>query len=413
MSLANRNVLNPHSTQARRRRTILATFFSLLLLVVPVLQAHAQSGLRHVANVTLADAASASDSSDAVTIVGDVITITAGGSYLLTGTLGDGQVVVNAPGQAVELVLDGVNITSENGPAIVFTATSESFVSLVAGSSNVLTDGLVEHEDYDAALYSVATLTLEGDGTLTVNGRSQEGIASELDLVFNGGTYYITALDDGLNANNDYVSVIFINDGYLNIDAGGDGIDSNGDLVISGGTVVTASALTDASGGLDADGTVTISGGTVVATGAMNSQPSATSTQASIVVQFATVQPAGTTVAIRDGEDTIAGFVLTSETSELVFSSAELMAGTTYDVYTAAILGGEAINGIYGVSTDGAQVASATAAFAGSGRGFPGQQGGGFDGMRDGFGGQFGPGGSPAAAWPGGHPGGWGSWGNR
>mgnify|MGYP005913557629 CR=1 FL=1 len=85
------------------------------------------------------------------------------------------------------------------------------------GSENILTDGA--DADYDAALFSCVSLTLDGSGQLTVIGNNQEGIASEENITINGGTYRITSADDGINASHDGASVITINDGYLTISA--------------------------------------------------------------------------------------------------------------------------------------------------------------------------------------------------
>jgi len=68
-----------------------------------------------------------------------------------------------------------------------------------------------------------------------------------MHLTINEGTIFIQAADDGLNGSTDNVSMITINGGTLIINAEGDGIDSNGSLTINGGTVITASALTDGS----------------------------------------------------------------------------------------------------------------------------------------------------------------------
>lgn len=308
------------------------------------------------ATIALADGDSVSSDSSAVSVDGDMITINKGGEYTISGSLQDGGIVVNAANAEVTLILDGVIIANENGPAIVFANTVESYVVLADGSENILTDGMVEDENYDAALYSVASLTLSGNGTLTVNGRSQEGIATEKHMTFNGGTYYISAYDDGLNANQDNVSVITINDGFLHISADGDGIDSNGDLVVNGGTIITASALSDASGGLDADGTIEINGGTLIATGERNSTPASSSTQKSILASFGSNMAAGTKIAIRQGGTTIAAFELVRPTSELLFSSADIEDGFTYDIYSNVVLTGEVINSIY-FESDGGSVA--------------------------------------------------------
>ena len=57
--------------------------------------------------------------SDAVRISGSTVTITEEGSYVLSGTLSDGSIVVQAEDtDKVQLVLDGVDITSATSAAI-------------------------------------------------------------------------------------------------------------------------------------------------------------------------------------------------------------------------------------------------------------------------------------------------------
>ena len=72
---------------------------------------------------------------------GDVVTVTTAGTYLLSGSLTDGQVVVNSTGDGkVVLVLDGVSITSAATSPLVITAADEAVVVLADGSTNALSD---------------------------------------------------------------------------------------------------------------------------------------------------------------------------------------------------------------------------------------------------------------------------------
>ena len=141
------------------------------------------------------------------------------------------MIEVDAPNETVHLFLDGVTITNSNGPAILFKEASEAIVTLEADAENVLRDG--GNSDYDAALYSTSTMTIKGEGNLMVTGNNEEGIASEMHLNIEGGNIWVSAADDGLNANNDNVSEITISGGYLYVDGGGDGIDSNGSIHIT------------------------------------------------------------------------------------------------------------------------------------------------------------------------------------
>lgn len=262
---------------------------------------------------------------------GQLVTIASGGTYILTGTLSNGQVVVDCAEQ-VTLRLSGVAITNAQGPAILIQQAAEAQIELADGSENILTDGA--DADYDAALFSCVSLTLDGSGQLTVIGNNQEGIASEENITINGGTYRITSADDGINASHDGASVITINDGYLTISADGDGIDSNGSLVINGGTIITMSALTDLSGGIDTDGDFIINGGTLLATGAVNTQPASQSTQAALSFNFKTTQAAGTLVQITADDQTLLAASPEKAYQTLLYSSDRLTADGSYSVYS-------------------------------------------------------------------------------
>jgi len=241
--------------------------------------------------------------------------------------------------------LDGVTITNSNGPAILFKDVSEAMVTLEADSENVLSDG--GDSDYDGALYSTSTMTIKGEGNLKVIGNNEEGIASEMHLNIEGGNIWVRAADDGLNANNDNVSVITINGGYLYVDGGGDGIDSNGSIEINGGTVITMSALTDANGGLDADGDVTINGGKVIATGARLSLPSKNSEQKSVFVNFGSTQAANTLVSIQNDSNDLLTFAPAKEYQSLLFSSDTIEENISYEVYIGGSVEGEGVDGLY------------------------------------------------------------------
>ncbi len=203
---------------------------------------------------------------EGVTVDGNTVTITAGGTYLLTGSL-DGQVVVNsASDDEVKLVLSGAEITSDTGPAITVADAGEAVVVLADGTSNALTDASsyadTSEEAPNAALYSKADLTIGGEGSLTVTGRSLDGIASADGLVIVGGDIQVTAADDGIRGK-DHLA---ITGGALTVEAGGDALKSTNDteaesgfIDISGGTL----ALTSGTDGFDAATDVIISGGTL------------------------------------------------------------------------------------------------------------------------------------------------------
>lgn len=184
-------------------------------------------------------------SGEGAAVEGTAVTITAAGTYVVTGELMAGSLVVNAGDQdKVQIVLDGASIRNEAGPALNIQQADKVFVTLAAGSQNTLADGasyeLAEGEDEpNAALYSKADLTINGTGALTVEGNYRHGVNSKDDLVVTGGTLTVTAKEDGLRGK-DCVKVA---DGSFAITAGGDGVKSNNDedptrgfVSIDGGT---------------------------------------------------------------------------------------------------------------------------------------------------------------------------------
>lgn len=273
------------------------------------------------------------------------VAISAGGTYRISGLLADGMIEVDTPGEAVEIVLAGVTICNLDGPAIRIDEAESATVTLEAGTANLLADG--GDTDHDAALSSEASLFIQGDGELTVEGNQKEGIASAMHITIDSGRIMVQAVEDGLNANNDDVSEITVNGGELSVQTEtGDGIDSNGSITITGGTIISLGAMDDRNGGLDADGPVTIDGGTVVATGARLSLPDAASAQPSLMADFGATQDAGTLVVIQDGAGKdILVFAPANDFRRILYSHAGIEDGQTYTVFTGGTASGQAVDG--------------------------------------------------------------------
>lgn len=179
-----------------------------------------------------------------VEVDGSKVTITGAGTYVLSGTLSDGQIVVDSDDKdSVRLVLNGAEITCSNSSAI-WVKDGETIITLADGTENTLTDGAEyttdsEDDEPKAAVYAKDDLTFNGSGSLTVNGNYKNGIQCKDALKFVSGTYMITAANNGL-VGKDSVS---IKDGTYTITSGGDGIKSTntdetdqGYVIIDGGT---------------------------------------------------------------------------------------------------------------------------------------------------------------------------------
>jgi hypothetical protein len=268
-----------------------------------------------------------------------VINITAPGAYRVTGTLPAGQIRINLgedayedPNAVVELILDGADITCTVAPAIVFqnvyecdgnwsTDTAKADVDTAAAGANLILvgentvsgshvakifkdkKGEKKLWKQDGAIYSYMSMNVFGPGSLLLTA-DNEGLGTELHLSVNGGDITIRSDNDGINTNEDGVSVTTINGGNLRIMAGlgaeGDGIDSNGYLVINGGTVFSA-ANPASDAGLDSDLGSFVNGGTVVALGSSMDWAESDSGQVTMNLQFASYREGDLTVAWEDG----------------------------------------------------------------------------------------------------------------
>ena len=311
-----------------------------------------------------------------------VVHISQPGTYVLSGTLSAGQVAVDLgedaeedPDAVVTLILNGVDITCSVAPAVIFynvyecgSADAETAVKDVdtsaAGANVILADGTVNNiagsyvariykpdsvelsEDgsevvdskklhkYDGAFYSKMSMNVDGEaeGTGVLNIFAEnEGLDSELHLTVNGGVINILSGNDGINTNEDGVSVTTVNGGTMTIEVDGatgegDGIDSNGWLVINGGTVIAAACGDSQDAGIDSDMGIYINGGTVVASGNMYDRIE-DGGQNYVVFSFAERQQGGTTYTLEDvGSMPVGTYTPANDFTYLVISDANMSA---------------------------------------------------------------------------------------
>ncbi len=205
---------------------------------------------------------SISASNPNVKVEGTTATISAAGTYQISGNLSDGQIIVDtADKDLVRLILNGVTIHSSSSAPIAIMQAEQVAVILADGSQNTLSDTVdasanaTTTEDLpNATLYSKADLSIDGTGSLTIQANGNDGITGKDGLVINSGTIEITAVDDGLRGK-DY---LVVSGGTITINAQGDGLTADneedptkGYISLTGGTLnVTAggdglSAITD------------------------------------------------------------------------------------------------------------------------------------------------------------------------
>lgn len=175
-------------------------------------------------SVQLSDDGSVCES-DAVLVEGSTVTIADEGTYVLSGTLTDGMVVVAAEDtDKVQLVLDGVFISNSESAALYILSADKVFVTAAAGSENIMENRgnytAIDENKIDAVVFAKSDLTFNGAGKLTVTANAGHGIVSKDDLVFTGGTYEITSADHGISGKDS----VRIADGSYQIVSGKDGI---------------------------------------------------------------------------------------------------------------------------------------------------------------------------------------------
>ena len=306
------------------------------------------------------------DEADAHTVVN----ITAPGAYRLSGQLSAGQIRIDlgedafsAPDAVVELILDSVDITCTVAPAILFlstyecdgdwsTETAQSAVDtsdaganliLAEGSRNTVSGSYVAKIFKDAkgekklwkqdgAIYSYMSMNVYGPGCLDLTAEN-EGLDSELHLTIQGGDIAIRSDNDGINTNEDGVSVTTINGGNLHIIAG-----------------------------LASDMGSFVNGGTVIALGSTMDWAESDSAQVTMNLQFAQYQTSGSAVVATKEDGTVLFAYDPSEDEVLgenqrqymgaVISCPAFVQGETYQVWMDGTLTGEETGGVYTSVTD-------------------------------------------------------------
>ncbi len=218
--------------------------------------------------ITLTGSTATADG-EGVTVDGNTITITDEGTYVVTGTLTDGQIVIDAGKKDdVELVLSDASISSSTTAAVYAVKADKLTVTLAEGTDNILSDASAytypdaQTDEPTAALYAKCDLTLDGDGTLMVYGNSQNGIVSKDDLKIRSGAITVQAQNNGIRGKDS----VEIKGGVITINAGNDGIQSDntgdedsGTVLIKGGVVNIVSAHD----GIQAQTELTLEGGEI------------------------------------------------------------------------------------------------------------------------------------------------------
>lgn len=202
--------------------------------------------------IELADSAtSVTNNNGGVSVSGDVVTITLGGTYSVSGTLSEGSLVVNCDDESdVNLNFYGVTITSALTAPVNVICANNVEISIKTGYVDTLTDNrpstITETDDTpNACLFADADLLIKGSGVLHVYGYYNNGIGCKDDLEIQNATILVVAANHGIKGSDS----LTIDSGTLDVTArGGDGLKTSNSNVSDSGKQ---------------RGTVTISGGTI------------------------------------------------------------------------------------------------------------------------------------------------------
>lgn len=313
------------------------------------------------AEITLEDdSTKVKGNTKAVSVKDNCITISAGGTYRLSGKLTKGQVLVTGS-EKVKLYLDGVEITSPSGPALVCTNEKRTILSLAKGSQNILTDS-ADNADTEingcnvsaCALFAQDKLTINGSGSLTVTGSSVDGIVCKDDLKLVNGTITVEAAQDGVKgkdcvamfgadlnvtAGNDGIKSTESNDdtkGFLQLEQGSATVQAGGDclqaetlvwiadgtyhLTSSGTAVNTETGEVNSSKGIHCGGDVEIAGGKLT----IDAAEDGVNCTGSLELQAGEVDVTSAEDGIQaDGDLTVSGGAVTITTTGTVAASAQ------------------------------------------------------------------------------------------
>lgn len=176
-----------------------------------------------------------SASTEDVNILNSVVTITKEGTYIFTGTLNDGQIVVDMADDThkAQIILDNVNINCSTSAGINVVSADKVFVSMAENSKNSITANISNQDSIDAGIFSRSDITLNGNGELDILVTNGDGIVGKDELTITSGTYNIIADGHGLDANDS----IAIADGVFNITSQKDGMHSEHNTNVEKGNI--------------------------------------------------------------------------------------------------------------------------------------------------------------------------------
>ncbi len=209
--------------------------------------------------ITLDGSGGKIDGNGAYFLNGDLV-IAKGGWYVLSGTLEDGSILVDADDSSkIWIRLNGVTVTCTDDACLQIDQADKVFLTLAEGTENAFASGAGYSEDAlsdntGGAIFSHDDLTINGSGSLTVTAAYKHGIDVNDSLVITGGSITVTAPQDGVHVSDSFRFA----GASLTIDAGDDAVHSDDELYVESGTILIPSCCE----GLEAI-TIDIAGGDI------------------------------------------------------------------------------------------------------------------------------------------------------
>ena len=195
---------------------------------------------------------------DGISVSDNIITISKGGDFEVTGTLEDGQIIIDTEDKA-KLRLSGMSLTNPNGAAVYVKNADKAYITITENTENTLTDGesyTSGDENEKACITSRDNLEIKGNGALTVNGNYNHGIDASDSMEIGNGNITINAKNDCIHVND----TLEISGGKLTLASESKkGISAHGDIVIDDGDI----DITKSTEGIETKQIMTINGGDI------------------------------------------------------------------------------------------------------------------------------------------------------
>lgn len=164
------------------------------------------------------------------------LTVLKGGAYIITGKTSTTRIIVKAyDDEIVHLILDGVELNTDTGPAVYIEQAAKAVITVKEGSVNTISDGGEYSTDTEACIFSNCDMTINGKGSLNVYGYYHDAIRSKDRVKIVDTSLYVRARNNGIRGNDG----VIIENSNIEVESEKTGILTNSDqgyVVIQGGS---------------------------------------------------------------------------------------------------------------------------------------------------------------------------------